>query len=133
MNLYHVTKFSPYFSCTVHCLYTRISSFMPVLSIRIVLDCFYLLIFYFEKFSTHVCRLPYAANVNLILSNALLWTRSSSHCKSAICCALLAPPLATTSDVVLSSTYFQSWELKFPLRLRSLIKIRNNQGPSFVP
>ena len=41
---------------------------MPVLSIRIVLDCFYLLIFYSEKFSTHVCRLPYAANVNLNLS-----------------------------------------------------------------
>ena len=41
---------------------------MPVLSIRIVLDCFYLLIFYFEKFSTHVCRSPYAANVNLNLS-----------------------------------------------------------------
>ena len=41
---------------------------MPVLSLRIVLDCFYVLIFYFEKFSTHVCRLPYAANVNLNLS-----------------------------------------------------------------
>ena len=43
---------------------------MTVLSIGIVLDCFYLLIFYSEKFSTHVCRLPYAANVNLNLSNA---------------------------------------------------------------
>ena len=53
--------------------------------------------------------------------------------QSAICCALLAPPLATTSDVVVSSTYFHSWAMKFPLRLRSLIKIRNNQGPSFVP
>ena len=42
---------------------------MPVLSIIIVLNCFYLLIFYFEKFSTHVCRSPYAANVNLNLSN----------------------------------------------------------------
>ena len=42
---------------------------MPVLSIRIVLDCFYLLIFYSEKFSTHVCRLPYATNVNLNLSS----------------------------------------------------------------
>ena len=45
---------------------------MPVLSIRIVLDCFYLLIFYSEKFATHVCRLPYAANVNLNLSTALV-------------------------------------------------------------
>ena len=41
---------------------------MPALSIRIVLDCFYLLIFYSEKFSTDVCRLPYAVNVNLNLS-----------------------------------------------------------------
>ena len=42
---------------------------MPFLSTRIVLDCFYLLIFYSEKFSTDVCRLPYAVNVNLNLSN----------------------------------------------------------------
>ena len=42
---------------------------MPVLSTRIVLDCFYLLILYSEKFSTDVCRLPYAVNVNLNLSN----------------------------------------------------------------
>ena len=41
---------------------------MPVLSTRIVLDCFYLLIFYSEKFSTDVWRLPYAVNVNLNLS-----------------------------------------------------------------
>ena len=41
---------------------------MPVLSKRIVLDCFYLLIFYFEKFSTDVCRLPCVVNVNLNLS-----------------------------------------------------------------
>ena len=41
---------------------------MPALSTRIVLDCFYLLIFYSEKFSTDVCRLPYAVNVNLNLS-----------------------------------------------------------------
>ena len=40
---------------------------MPVLSTRIVLDCFYLLIFYSEKFSTDVCRLQYAVNVNLNL------------------------------------------------------------------
>ena len=43
---------------------------MPVLSKRIVLDCFYLLIFYSEKFSTDVCRLPYAVNVNLNLSSS---------------------------------------------------------------
>ena len=41
---------------------------MPVLSTRIFLDRCYLLIFYSEKFSTDVCRLPYAVNVNLNLS-----------------------------------------------------------------
>ena len=33
------------------------------LSIRIVLSCFYLLIFYFEKFSTGIWRLPFALYV----------------------------------------------------------------------
>ena len=69
MNLYHLTKFSPYFSFTLYCFYTKISSFMPVLTIGIVRDCFYLLIFYSEKFSTWVWRLPFAVNVNLNLSN----------------------------------------------------------------
>ena len=72
VNLYYVTKFSPYFSFTVYCFYTKMSSFMPVLSTRIVLDCFYLLIFYSEKFSTDVCHLPYAVNVNLNLSNNII-------------------------------------------------------------
>ena len=45
---------------------------MPVLTIGIVRDCFYLHIFYSEKFSTLVCRLPFAVNVNLNLSNATL-------------------------------------------------------------
>ena len=54
----------------VYCLLLlhKISSFMLVLSTRIVPDFFYLLIFYSEKFSTDVCRLPYAVNVNLNLS-----------------------------------------------------------------
>ena len=41
---------------------------MPVLTIGIVPDCFYLLIFYSEKFSTWVWRLPFAVNGNLNLS-----------------------------------------------------------------
>ena len=45
---------------------------MPVLFKRIVLDCFYLLIFYLEKFSTDVCRLQCAVNVNLNLSIVLV-------------------------------------------------------------
>ena len=46
------------------------------LSIRIVLSCFYLLIFYVEKFSTWIWRLPFAVYVKLKLSTGyvyLLW------------------------------------------------------------
>ena len=46
----------------------EISSFMPVLTIGIVRDCFNLHIFYSEKFSTWVWRLPFAVNMNLNLS-----------------------------------------------------------------
>ena len=51
-NLYHVTKLSPYFPFTLNCFYTKISRFMLDLTIGIVWNCFYLLIFYSEKFST---------------------------------------------------------------------------------
>ena len=50
--LYHVTKFSPYLSFTVHYDWTKSGRDTPVLSIRIVLSCFYLLFSYFENFST---------------------------------------------------------------------------------
>ena len=39
---------------------------MPVLYITIVLDSFYLLIFYSEKFSTWIWHLPFGVNVNII-------------------------------------------------------------------
>ena len=52
VNLYHVTKFSTYSPFSLYCFYTKISSFMPDITIGIVRDCFYLLIFYSEKFST---------------------------------------------------------------------------------
>ena len=68
MNLYQVTKFSRYFPFTLYCFYTQKSRFMPVLTIGIVRDCFYLLIFYSGKFSTWVWRLPFVVNVNLNLS-----------------------------------------------------------------
>ena len=42
---------------------------MSVLTIGIVRDCFYLLIFYSAKFSAQVWRLPFAVNVDLNLSN----------------------------------------------------------------
>ena len=69
VNLYHVSKLSPYFPYTLYCFYTKISSFMPVLTTGIVWDCFYLLIFYSKKFSTWVWQLTFAVNVNLNLSN----------------------------------------------------------------
>ena len=40
VNLYHVTKFTPYFQFTLYCFYTKIGSFMPVLTIGIVRGCF---------------------------------------------------------------------------------------------
>ena len=45
-NLYHVTKLSPYFPCTLNYFYTKISRFMLDLTMGIVWNCFYLLIFY---------------------------------------------------------------------------------------
>ena len=42
---------------------------LNLLSIRIVLSCFYLLIFNFQKFSTWIWRLPFAVYVMLKLSN----------------------------------------------------------------
>ena len=70
MNLYQVTKFSPSLSFTVYYFHLKISSFTPVLSIRIVLDSFYPLIFCCEKFSTSISRLPFAINVTFNLSNS---------------------------------------------------------------
>ena len=74
-NFYHVTKFSLFLSFTVHYFCTKISSFTRVLSIRFVLGCFYLLTFYFAKFSTWIWRLPFAVKVtlNLSLVSSILW------------------------------------------------------------
>ena len=49
-------------------LYSKINSFTPVLSIRIVPGSVYLLIFYSEKFSARIWRLPFVVNVTLYLS-----------------------------------------------------------------
>ena len=75
MNLYHVTKFSLYFSFTVHYIITNISTFTQVLSKRIVLDCIYLLSFCFKNFSTSIWLLPFAVNVTLNLFNNKIKTR----------------------------------------------------------
>ena len=47
-------------SFTVHYNYTKIGRLRPILSIRIVLSCFYLLVSHFEisQLESHVCRLP---------------------------------------------------------------------------
>ena len=50
---------------------------------------------------------------------------------SAICWALLALPLITTSDAVVSSTYFHIWSITLSIA-RSLMRTRNNHGPNFV-
>ena len=70
MNLYDETNVPPYFPFTLYCSYSKISSFIAVLNIGVVRGCFYLLIFDSEKFSTLVCRLPFAVNVNLNLSSS---------------------------------------------------------------
>ena len=68
VNLYHVTKFPLYLSFTVHYNYSEISRFMPVLCIRAVLKCCYLLISHVENFSTPVPCLLFAIKVMLNVS-----------------------------------------------------------------
>ena len=68
VNLYHLSKFSIYLSYTVHCNYTKIGKLTPILSIRIVLSCFYLLISHSENFSTWISNYPSALNAMLNLS-----------------------------------------------------------------
>ena len=58
----------PLLVITVLYLYKKVSCLMPVLSITIVSSCFYLLIFYFEKFSTWIWHLPFAISLTLNLS-----------------------------------------------------------------
>ena len=68
VNLYHVTKFSPNRSLLFIISTNKISSFTPVLYVTIVLNSFYLLIFYSEKFSTWIWRFPFSINLNVNLS-----------------------------------------------------------------
>ena len=52
VNLYHVTNFPLCLPFTVLHNYTKIGRFTPILSIRIILSCFYLHISHFENFAT---------------------------------------------------------------------------------
>ena len=54
VNLYRVSKFSLYFSTP------KLVALRKFCSILIVLDCFYLFIFYFEKYWTRIWRCPSA-------------------------------------------------------------------------
>ena len=76
-QVFPILSFAIYYFCS------KISSFTPVLSIRIVLDSFYLLIFYFDKLSTWIRRWQFAVNVTLNLSNSLFyrsrWRRRRRH------------------------------------------------------
>ena len=50
----HVCRVSTFndLAFSVHYNYTKIGRFMPILSVRIVLSCFYPLVSHFENFST---------------------------------------------------------------------------------
>ena len=66
------------FTCRLLCIISTPKLAVPrnFSPIRIVLSCFYLLIFYFEKFSTLIWRLPFAVYVKLKLSISDHLTRS---------------------------------------------------------
>ena len=107
-NLYHVTKFYVFLSFTVHYFCTKISRFSRVLSIRFVLGCFYLLIFYFEKFSTSIWRLPFAVKVTL---------HSLSSISSILPFPFLSVPSIPPPSILISSisrSDFSPGTLDFP-------------------
>ena len=80
----------PSFPCTCRLLFIISTRKLVVsrnfLSIRIVLSCFYVLIFYFEKFSAWIWRLSFAVYAKLKLSNTwasmqkLLFRRVGVRC-----------------------------------------------------
>ena len=61
--------FTTWPSFLLTCALLFISSFYPkISSLTLVLDCFYHLIFYLQKFSTWIWCLPFAVNITLNLS-----------------------------------------------------------------
>ena len=69
------------------------------------------------------------SSLQLSIFNLTLFLLDHSAASSAMVCALLTCPFLTTSDAVVSSTYFQIEAL---LIARWLIMIENNHGPSLV-
>ena len=101
----------PSFSFTCRLLFnTQISSCTLLLSIRIVLNCVYLLIFYFEKFSTWIWQLPYAVNVTLnrVIKNHVHAKRQTWICTAwprfPLNCRLLF--IVSTQKYVVSSQFY---------------------------
>ena len=77
----------PSFPCTCRLLFITSTRKLVVsrnfLSMRIVLSCFYVLIFYFEKFSAWIWRLSFAVYAKLKLSN--IWAQLlSKHAKNPL-------------------------------------------------
>ena len=75
------------FPCTCRLLFITSTRKLVVsrnfLSMRIVLSCFYVLIFYFEKFSAWIWRLSFAVYAKLKLSN--IWAQLlSKHAKNPL-------------------------------------------------
>ena len=70
VNLYHVPKFSLYLSAP------KLVALRKFYSIIIVLDCFYLFIFCFEKFWTWIWRLEMTKNLSIVSVN---WTTQTWH------------------------------------------------------
>ena len=73
------------------------------------------------------------SSLHLSLFSCTLFSEDHSIIWSAILCEILAFPLMTTSEVVVSSTYFHISAFTPLLASRSLISTRNNHGPNFVP
>ena len=94
----------PIFS--VYSLYfcTKICIFTPVLTIGIVRDCLYLLIFYSGKISTWVWSLPFVVNLNHNLSIIFFFTNNCNvegHYKNYPTVVMFPPSLNKISCLIL--------------------------------
>ena len=67
------------------------------------------------------------SSLHLSVFSLTLFLLDQSATSSATVCTLLTFPYLITSDVIVSSTYFQSDELQIAW---SIIMIKNNHGPT---
>ena len=118
MNLYHVTKFSPYFPLTLHCFYTRIGSFMPVLSIRIVLNCFYLHTAISRKVVGKMCTRQ-SRKVTWGMINTLLLTMQLSNLLLLLSFSI-CKHTSMASRAIVSNFFEEQWTQNRPQYLSEL-------------